>query len=205
MCENRYRALFEYLIHLADELIHELLPVAVVATLHKVHTLAVHAAERAVELEGPEEVVGLLEVLAAREDLVDEVLDADNALLAERLLDDVVAGQGDALTAHLAVAALVDQLAHALEVGVPVGDVGLHAAEHVDGSLVQADEHAIVDLAQAQQLQDLLRLGVHAVDTADADHERDLVLGRHVEVAGGLGLITGLCEQRPLAQSSTAD
>ena len=32
-------------------------------------------------------------------------------------------------------------------------------AEHVDGSLVQLDEHAVVDLPQTEQLQNLLDLG----------------------------------------------
>ena len=34
-------------------------------------------------------------------------------------------------------------------------------AEHVDGSLVQLDEHAVVDLPQTEQLQNLLHLGGH--------------------------------------------
>ena len=34
-------------------------------------------------------------------------------------------------------------------------------AEHVDGSLVQLDEHAVVDLPQSEQLQNLLHLGGH--------------------------------------------
>ena len=37
-------------------------------------------------------------------------------------------------------------------------------AEHVDGSLVQLDEHAVVDLPQTEQLQNLLHLGGHLQD-----------------------------------------
>merc|ERR1719397_2105905 len=33
--------------------------------------------------------------------------------------------------------------------------------EHVDGGLVQPDEHSVVDLPQPEQLEDLLHLGVH--------------------------------------------
>ena len=40
------------------------------------------------------------------------------------------------------------------------------------GPATDLEEHAGVDLAQAQQLQDLLRLGGHVVDTADADLRR---------------------------------
>ena len=45
-----------------------------------------------------------------------------------------------------------------------------------------------MDLAQAQQLQDLARLGVHVIDAADADDEGQLALRLHVEAALALGL-----------------
>ncbi len=37
--------------------------------------------------------------------------------------------------------------------------------KHVDGGLVQLDEDAVVDLAQAEQLQDLAHLGGHLQST----------------------------------------
>ena len=60
----------------------------------------------------------LLEVGAGGDDLVDQVLDAENVVLAEVLLDDLVVGEGDALLADLAVSALVDQFTDGLEVGL---------------------------------------------------------------------------------------
>ena len=69
--------------------------------LHKVVGLLPPAPGRVVELEGPQEVGGVLEVGADGEDLVDEVLHADEAVLAQVLLDDVVAAQGGALSVHL--------------------------------------------------------------------------------------------------------
>ena len=54
-----------------------------------------------VELEGPEEVGGILEVGPHREDLVDQILHADDVELAQALLDDVVGGDGSAVAAHL--------------------------------------------------------------------------------------------------------
>jgi len=93
------------------------------------------------ELEWPEEVAGLLEVGAASEDLVDQVLHADDAVLAEVLLDDGIVGEGDALRVavagglDLAVSTLVDELTDALEVGVSEGDVWLDDLEHLHGGL----------------------------------------------------------------------
>ena len=49
--------------------------------------------------------------------LVDQILNADEAVFAERLLDDVVVGQTHAVAVNLAVAALVDELANGLDVG----------------------------------------------------------------------------------------
>ena len=117
------------------------------------------------ELEWPQEVAGLLEVGADGVNLVDQVLHADDAVLAERLLDDLVVCQGDALLVDLAVTALVDQLAHGLEVGVAIGDVGLHDFEHLGGGLSQADEDAVVDLEETEELEDLAGLWGDLVDT----------------------------------------
>ena len=52
--------------------------------------------------------------------------------------------------------------------------------KHVDGGLVELDEDSVVDLAQAEQLQDLLDLRRNLVDTSNAHHEGQLGLGRHI-------------------------
>ncbi len=54
-----------------------------------------------VELEGPEEVGGVLEVGPHREDLMDEILHADDVELAQALLDDVVGGDWGPVSVHL--------------------------------------------------------------------------------------------------------
>jgi len=69
------------------------------------------------ELEWPKEVGGLLEVRPGSDNLMHEILDTKDVVLAEVLLDDGVVGEGGALFVDLAVAALVDQLADGLEVG----------------------------------------------------------------------------------------
>lgn len=165
-----------------------LLTVAKVTALDVVLELAGTEATSGVgELEGPEEVGGLLEVGADGVDLVDQVLHADNAVLGEVLLDDGVVGKGDALLVDLGVSALVDELTDGLQVGVTVGDEGLDDLQHLRGGLGQADEDTVVDLEKTKELESLALLGVDLVDTLDAGNEDELGLGRDVVAALGLG------------------
>lgn len=125
----------------------------------------VEAASGVGQLEGPQEVVGLLEVGADRVDLVDQILNADNAVLAEVLLNDLVVGDGDALLVNLSVAALIDELPDALQVGVTIGNVRVGDGKHLLSGLGEADEGSVVDLEQTEQLQDLAGLRRDLVDT----------------------------------------
>lgn len=147
----------------------------------KTYLALVETAERVGELEGPEEVGGLLEVGANSEDLVDEILHADDAVLAEVLLNDGVVGKSDALLVDLTVTTLVDELTDSLEVGVTPGDEGLDDLQHLNGGLGQTDEDTVVDLEKTEELEGLALLGVNLVDTLDADNEGKLGLGRDVE------------------------
>ena len=154
------------LVHLADESVDVLLTVTSVTTLDEVLDLAgVEATVGVGELEGPEEVVGLLEVGADGVDLVDQVFHADNAVLAEVLLNELVVGKGNALLVDLSVATLVDELTDGLEVGVTVGDEGVDNGQHLLGGLGETDEDTVVDLEQTEELQDLTGLGSDFVDT----------------------------------------
>lgn len=117
------------------------------------------------ELEWPQEVGGLLEVGSDGVDLVDEILHADDAVLAEVGLDDGVVGESNALLVDLSVSALVDELADGLEVGVTVGDPWLDDLEHLKGGLGQADEDTVVDLEKTEELEDLAGLWCNLVDT----------------------------------------
>ena len=54
-----------------------------------------------VELEGPQEVGGVLEVGANSEDLMDQILNADDAHLAQLALNDLVGGDGSAVAINL--------------------------------------------------------------------------------------------------------
>lgn len=165
------------------------------------------ATVRVGQLEGPQEVGGLLEVGANGVDLVDKILHADNAVLAEVLLDDGVVGQRNTLLVDLSVSTLVDKLLHALQVGVTVGDPRLDNLDHLGDGLGDANEDTVVDLQQTEQLEDLAGLGGDLVDTMrplvnctqvnfwaarlniplDTDDEDQLGLLGHVEFAGLLG------------------
>ena len=83
------------------------------------------SAGRSVQLERPQKVGRVLEVGSHGEDLVDEVLDADDAVSAQLGLDEVVGGDGRPLAVDLDESAFVDQLAHGLEVGRTPSDVRL--------------------------------------------------------------------------------
>mmetsp|Transcript_84436 Transcript_84436/g.180867 ORF Transcript_84436/g.180867 Transcript_84436/m.180867 type:complete len:230 (-) Transcript_84436:63-752(-) len=152
--------------------------------------LACEAALRGGELEGPEEVGGLLEVRPHRIDLVDQVLHAMEAILTKGAGDDLIVRQRDTLLVHLAEAALVDELPHALQRGVAVCNVGLDSLQHLQDGLVHLQEDAGVELLQAQQLEHLAWLGAELDDTHNADNKKQLGLGLHEEVPRHLGLTT---------------
>ncbi len=89
------------------------------------------------------------------------------------LLDDVVVGDGRCAACRtLGVTALVDELTDSLEVGVAVGNEGLDDLQHLACGLGQADEDAIVDLEETEELEGLALLGVDLVDTLDTDWRR---------------------------------
>jgi hypothetical protein len=93
------------LIHLFDQLIDLFFSVTKITTLNKVLEFPlVEAASWAVELKGPQEVRCLFKVGADGVDLVDQILHADHAVLAEILFNDLVVGQRETLLVDLAVA-----------------------------------------------------------------------------------------------------
>jgi hypothetical protein len=132
------------------------------------------------ELEGPEEVGGLLEVGANSVDLVDEILNTDNAVLAKVLLNNGVVGKSNTLLVDLSVTTLVDKLLDGLQVGVTVGDPRLNNLEHLSDGLGDLDEDTVVDLEETEELEDLAGLGRHLVDTLDTDDEDQVGLGGDV-------------------------
>jgi len=68
------------------------------------------ATSRSVQLEGPQEVRGVLEVGSNRHDLVDQILNTDDSELAQSILDDVIGSDGSTVSLNLDKSPLVDQL-----------------------------------------------------------------------------------------------
>jgi len=179
-----------HLVHALSKLVDLVLAVTIVSTLDEVDALLVHATVGAGELEGPEEVVDLLELGSDREDFVDHILDADDTgcPLDEAILDDTVRSDGKALGVNLGVSALVDHLAHRLQVRVAVCDVGLNQTKHAQRWHVSLQENSIVDLTETEELEDLLDTGADSVDTTNADSEDQLGLRLNIVVSSGLSL-----------------
>jgi len=142
----------ERLVHALHQLVDLVLTQTSITTLVEVVQLLDPAATRVGQLEGPQELVDLLELVINGVDLVDDILNADNAMLAHLGLDDAVVSDGDALLVDLDEATLVDELLHGLEVGITVSDVRLDQLQHGGRGLVEANEHSVVDLAQTQEL-----------------------------------------------------
>lgn len=155
------------LIHLIDKLIDILLAIAQIASFDEMLELPrAKAAGRIAQFERPQEVARLLEIRADGEDFVDQVLHAHDAVLAQVRLDQLVVREGDALLVDFAVAALVDQVAHRFERGVPVGDEGFDDFQHFGRGFCEPHEDAVVDLQEAEQLEDLAGFRGDFVDTA---------------------------------------
>jgi len=173
--------------HASEQFVNVVFAIAKITTLSKVVGLFPPSAVWIVKFEGPQKVGSLLEVRANGDDLVDKILNANNASLAKCLLDDGIVSESNALLVDLAEATLVDQLANRLQVGVAPGNVRFGDAEHVDGGLVQLDEHGIVDLTQAEELEHLANLRVNASNTSNTDDKGQLGLSRHVKVLLGAG------------------
>lgn len=140
------------------------------------------------QLEGPQEVVGLLEVRSYGVDLVDEVLNSGDVVLSEGFFDDGVGGEGDSLSVDLAISSLEDEFADGFAGGVAEGDVGLDSSEHVGGGLVDSNEDSVVELSESEEPHDSDDFRVELVNTSDSDDEGESGLSRYVDLTGELSL-----------------
>ena len=135
------------LVHLLDKSINGILPIPQIPTLNIMLELPLPETAGGIpQFERPEEIARLLEIRPHGYNLVHQILHADDAILAQVLLNQAVVGQGDALLVDLAVTALVDEVANGLVGWVAVGDIGFDDLEHFRGGFCEADEDAIVNL-----------------------------------------------------------
>jgi len=151
--------------HLVNEFIDVLLTVAPVTTLDEGMAFNVESSLGCVELEGPQEVVGLLEVWTTVRYLMDQVFHAYYPMLPQMLLDLLVRLDRNPGTGLLHVSALVNQLRHHLHAWISVGDVGLDKFQHLGSGFAELHKDAIVELSESQQSQYFSGLGRDRVDT----------------------------------------
>jgi hypothetical protein len=86
------------LVHLLDEAVDMVFTVTKITSFNKVLELALAETSSWVgELERPEEVIDLLEVWTNGVDLVNNVLNANNAILSKRFLNDGVVSERNTL------------------------------------------------------------------------------------------------------------
>ena len=182
----------EELQHSGGKSVDELFSGTLVTAGEELVSLGFEASSGGIELEGPKEGVGLLEVGSASPDFVDQVFDAVDVEFAQRLGDEAVIVEGDSLSVDLSVSSLVDELSDGGVGGGAESDPRLDLAEHVLSGLVVANEGGVVQLAKSEKSEDLLLLGRDLVKTLDSDNEEDLSLIGHEEVSVFLRLSVGI-------------
>ena len=149
----------QHLKHLLDKLV-DLVSLLTASTtfVEVIQLLTVKSASWRSELHWPQKVGDSLEVRTNSEDFVNDIFNALDTMLSQTSLDNSVGAERNSLTVNLAVAALVDKVADRLQTWVTIGDEWFDQSEHLDGGSIDANEDTVVDLAQAEKLQDLLHL-----------------------------------------------
>merc|ERR1711962_1107862 len=145
-------------VHLPHHLVNEVLSIPVISTFHEVVGLHPHPTCRTTQLKRPQEVVRLLEVPSHSEDLVDQILNADDSAGSQHLFDHLVVTDRNPLVVYLGESTLVHQLTDGLQVGVSPSYKGFHQTQHVQGAFVEFHKHSVVDLSQAKKLESFLHL-----------------------------------------------
>jgi len=157
--------------HSVQQLVDLVLPISVVSALDKVIGLLGESSERVAQFERPQEVGHLLEVWSDCPDLVDDVLNADDVVLAQVFLNDVIVGDGNTLALLFGESTFVNELSNGLLAGVAPREPRVGNAEHLNGGLVQLNENSVVDLTESQKLEDFAWARVDLVDTTDTHNE----------------------------------
>jgi len=96
------------------------------------------------KLEGPQEVVGLLEMGSDIVDFVDQIFNADDSVLTKSLFNNFVGSNGDSLLVDLTETSLVDQVGDSVSSGETESDIRFDLLDHVKSSSVDSDEGSVV-------------------------------------------------------------
>jgi hypothetical protein len=150
-------------------------------------SFVVESALGGVELKGPEEVVGFLEMRTTGDEFVDQFFDRLNTDSAQTLLNDFIGSKRDSLLIDLSVSSLVDQIRNEVSGGVAKGDIRFNLLKHIQSGSVYSDQSGVVDLSKSEQLEDLSDLRSQMVDTSNSDNESNLRFGWDIERVLGSG------------------
>jgi len=174
--------------HSADDFVDVVFSVTPITTVVEGVSLVDVSTSGGGKLEGPDGVVGLLEVGADGEDFFNKIFNTQDVVLGEGSRNNLVGSDGDSLLVDLKVTSLVEQLGDGLSVRVTVGDIRVDVLKHVKGGLVYSNESGVVDLSKSEESEDSLRSGVDVVDTSDSDNKEKLGFSRDKEGVAGSGL-----------------
>jgi len=112
----------------------------------------------------------------------DEILNADDSLLAHEFLDHDIVSDGRFGTVLCSQeTSLSDEVSHRLLGRNAPGQEVLHQRQLLGEVGSGFQEHHVVDLFQSQRSQDLLGLGRRVLRLVNAHGDNELVLGRDVE------------------------
>jgi len=107
-------------------------------------SLVVETSLGGAELEGPHEVVSLLEVGTDGEELSDQVLNTDDIVLSKDLLNNFVGSDGNSLLVDLSVSSLIDQVGDSVSSGETESNERFDLLDHVKSGSVDSDEDSVV-------------------------------------------------------------
>lgn len=165
-----------------------LLTVAPISTSLEGVSLGGKSSSRAAELEGPQEVVGFLEVGSHSVDFIDQIFNGRDSLLSEGFLNQSIGGKRDTLPVNFAISSLKDKFADGFAGRISECDVRFNTSEHIGGSFVDSNEDSVMELSESEESHDADNFGVEFVNTADPHNECQTGLSWDVNLTGELGL-----------------
>jgi len=117
-----------------------------------------------------------------------QVFNANNSKLAQSSFDYIIACNWSAFAIDLNESTLVNQVSNRFQVDRPPCNVRFTNTEHVDSSLIQFDEYAIVDLTKSEELKNLLDFRGNLIDTSNSDDKGKFGLRWDIVITFLLGL-----------------
>lgn len=97
-----------------------------------------------------------------------------------------IGAERNALAGHFSETTLVNQIFHRFQGGVSVCNKGFNQSEHFSGGGIHANENTVVDLAKAEQLQNLFHFRGQTNNTTNSNDENNFFLRRDVNLVFGL-------------------